>query len=663
MNMFKKHLVLILTLVFSCCAWAQKPNVDVHAIGVRVSENGLAHTDLGHYMGVCLYHGMADLALASGEKEDMVRIMDILGKIADGSIPVTYVSFIDYEIGGQATALLAYNGQESLSESVKACAARMWKKQARTSFNVMTIPSCQPRDAYFIDMASTVSPFFLYSGLLENNQEYIDFAAYEALRMCEDLYDSESGLYHQGYNHVRCPGVSKECWSRGNGWMSTALFTLLRDYPRNGKYWDKIVSESRRFYESVCRWQNERGLWHQEMTDFSSFEETSGSAQLLTGLGTAIEIGILDRKTYMPYFIKGLKGLLGYVDPDGGVGHCCRGTCVPGNGTKEDYKVMHYYYNENHAFGPVVLALAQALRLGVRRLKLDYPMGSFNETDRPRSYVRRVAERKDDVAWENDRVAFRVYSQIASKKPVSGVDFWPKTVDYSIIDEWYAKNANGGSYHTDDGTGCDWYNMGRGRGVGGSGVWTGDSLICAIPYKAVEITSQGPERLDFSLEYDPYTVDGDNVTESKRIEMVCGTSFYKVTQTVTTASGRPVTLAVGAQIFGNHEVLACKDGKVFIWETHQLAKRVGIGCYSGPAKFKGGMGTAIIVNPKDAAGTITTDTDLLQLVTVRSGEPIVYYVGAKWEYQQDSGRWTERKAFWEQCAEKESWESLNRIYE
>lgn len=658
----KKFILIVSFLILTFTAWS-KVSVDVHEVGVKVSENGLAHTNLGHYMGVCLYHGMADLALTSGKKSDMVRVMNILGKIADGTIPITYFSFIDYEIGGQAAALLAYYGQKSLSETVATCAAKMWKEQPRTSFNIMTIASCKPRDAYFIDMASTVSPFFLYAGLLENNQEYVDFAAYQAMRMCEDLYDSESGLYHQGYNHVRCPGVSKDCWSRGNGWMSTALFSLLRDYPRDGKYWNKIVSESRRFYEAVCRWQNERGLWHQEMTDFSSFEETSGSAQLLTGLGTAIEVGILDRKTYMPYFIKGLKGLLGYVDPDGGVGHCSRGACVPGIGTKEDYKNVHYYFNENHSFGPVVLAMSQALRLGIKKVRLDYPMGSFNESDRPRAYVRLIAERKNDVAWENDRVAFRVYSQVASKKPLSGVDFWPKTVDYSIIDEWYLKNANGGSYHVDDGTGCDWYNMGKGRGVGGSGVWTGDSLICAIPYKTVKITSNGPERLDFILEYDSYEVPGDTITETKRIEMVCGTSFFKVTQTVTTASGRPVTFAVGAQIFGNHEVLTCKDGKVFIWESHKFDRRVGLGCFSGSAKYSGGMGTAIIANPECAVGTITTDTDLLQLMKVKSGEPVVYYVGAKWEYQQDSGRWTERKSFWTQSAEKESWGSLNKIYE
>lgn len=643
---------------------ARENVVNVHEVAVTVSEKGLSRTDLGHYMGTCLYHGMADLALASGEKSDMDRVMNIMGKIASGEIPITYGAFIDYEIGGQAAALLAYSGQTGLVESVKACAAKMWKEQARTSDNMMTRAKEASLDCYWIDIAFTVTPFFLYSGLLENNQEYLDYSAFYAMKMCKDLYDPESGLFHQGRNHPHCnPGVSEDCWSRGNGWMSMALGTLLRDYPRDGKYWNEIVETSAKFYESALKYMDETGCWHQEMTDLSSYVEVSGSAQILAGLGAAIEAGILDSGTYMPYFKKGLKGILGWVDPDGSVGHTCRGNCVPGKGRKEDFTPIHFYYNENHSFGPVVLALAQALKLGIKEIALDAPMGSSNDADRPRAYARLITERKNDVAWENDRVAFRVYSQIASKKPVSGVDFWPKTVDYSIIDEWYAKDANGGSYHVDNGTGCDWYNMGPGRGIGGSGIWDGSALACAIPYKTVEIASQGPERLDFTLTYDPYDAAGDTITETKRIEMVCGTSFFKVTETVTTASGRPVTLAVGAQIFGNPEIITSEGGKVFVWEEHKFDRRVGIGCDSGIEKFEGGMGTAVIVNPAQAAGTVQTDTDILQLVTVNSGEPVVYYVGAKWGYQQDSGRWSERKPFWVRSAEKETWEGLNSIYE
>lgn len=638
--------------------------VDLHEVAVKVSENGLARTDLGHYMGTCLYHGMADLALASGEKADMDRVMDILNKIATGEIQIHYNAFIDYEIGGQAAAMLAYKGQKSLEEEVRACAAKMWEQQPRTTDGVITSQSQVVNDCFWIDIAFTVTPFFLYAGLLENNQEYVDYSAWMALKMCQVLYDPDSGLYHQARNHPHCPGISQDCWSRGNGWMSMALGALLKDYPEDGKYRNDIVKEAERFYPNVCRYQDENGMWHQELTDLSSYVETSGSAQITAGLGAAIQAGVISREGYMPYFEKGIRGLLSWVDPDGSTGHCCRPNLVPGQGRKEDYKAVHWFYNETHIAGPVVLALAQALALGIDKVVLDAPMGSANDADRPRAYARIIDEFKDHLAWENDRIAVRVYSQKSStEKPLSGIDFWAKTVDYPIIDQWYGKLAAGESYHIDTGTGCDWYDMGAGRGVGGTGVWDGENLYCAVPYETAEIASNGPERADFILNYSPYQAGDEIVTESKRVEMICGTSFFKVTETVTTASGNPVILAIGVQDFGNAEVLCNEGGKLFIAETIKSEEPFGLGADAGTARYQGVAGTAVVVNPAQAAGTAVSGQDILQLVKVESGEEFVYFAGATWEFQRNSGRWNGGRNFWIMTSEESSWDELNKVYE
>jgi hypothetical protein len=64
------------------------------------------------------------------------------------------------------------------------------------------------------------------------------------------------------------------------------------------------------------------------------------------------------------------------------------------------------------------------------------------------AFGRFVPEREDDFAWENDKVAFRIYGPSSGGKgPVSGVDPWFKKVDYSIIDKWYAGFLEGISYH------------------------------------------------------------------------------------------------------------------------------------------------------------------------------------------------------------------------
>ena len=662
--------ILIAAASLMLAACVQVPQADLHEVAVKVADKGLSKTDLGNYMGTCLYHGMADLAVATGRADDLKRVTDILDLFVNGEFQEPlYANFIDYEIGGQATAMLAWKGREQYVQATRDCAARMWREQPRTvTTNIMTGhgKAWAPNDAFWIDIAFTVSPFFLYSGLLEGNQEYIDYAAHEALAMCRILHDASNDLYHQGFRHPNSlpeREISEDHWSRGNGWMSMALGALLRDYPHDGKYWEDIAAESRRFYAAICRVQDENGMWHQEMSNPGSFVETSGSAQLLAGLGAAIESGVLDKKDYLPFFEKGLVGLLGYIDPDGSVGHTCMGCCVPVKGTIADFEAKHWYYNENHSFGPAVLALAQAIRLGYKKVKLPAPLGWANDPDRPRAYARIVSESGDDVAWENDRIAFRVHSQRGEHPLAGGVDVWTKTVDYSIIDKWYAGEKQGVDYHIDHGEGSDWYVMGQGRGCGGSGVWNGARLLHGVAYERCEIASDGPLRVDFTLSYPPFEADGETYTETKRIEMVNETSFYRVTHTLTTASGKDAVLAVGLQCFGSEEVKCSEDaGKLFSFEQIAHQTPVGAGTRQKLPLYESDFGEAVVARPRDVAGFAQDGPNHLLLLRIRSGEPVVYYVGASYGFQQNSGQQHGTLKSWEKSYEASDWASLEAFY-
>lgn len=646
--------------------------VDIHKTAVTVAEKGLSEIDLGHYYACALYNGMANLACATGDPADLERVGEILDKFATGEMKATFHNFMDYEIGGQASAILACKfGRENLVPVVKEWAAKMWAEQPRTSFGVFTginSPRLAEVDCYWIDIAATVTPFYLYAGLLEGNQEYIDYAAWIALRMAEDLYDEATGLYHQGYNHPNMEpvgfGISQDCWSRGNGWIAMAYDALIRDYPRDGKYWEHIEKEAARFYGSVVKFQDPDGVWHQEMTDFDSYVEVSGSCLILAGLGTAIEYGLLG-KEYLPVFEKGLKGVLKYVDPDGCVGHTCMGCCVPLLGTKADFAEKHFYFNENHSFAGVEILLSQALKLGYKKVRLDAPMGSANDADRPRAYARIVKERKDDVAWENDRVAFRVYSQIVANKAASGVDFWPKTVDRSIIDEWYGKEASGGSYHVDDGTGCDFYNMGTARGIGGTGLWQDGKLVCSEVYDEAEIVNPGPGKAVFTLRSKGLDAAGKAFSETKTVEIVCGTSFYKVTDVVTTEDGGDIVLAAGVSTFSEDAAIDARpgEGKLFVGEKYSHKKPVGIGYTANSgAYFKSYVGSAVVGDPAIVCGVEKTGADNLLLMRARSGEPVVFYVGACFSKQYQSGHKPGDASFWSRTADSVSWNSLEELY-
>jgi len=66
-----------------------------------------------------------------------------------------------------------------------------------------------------------------------------------------------------------------------------------------------------------------------------------------------------------------------------------------------------------------------------------------------------VKERFDDFAWENDRIAQRVYGpalMTTSFGPLtsSAVDLWPKRTSRLIINDWYMADH----YHVDMGDGA-----------------------------------------------------------------------------------------------------------------------------------------------------------------------------------------------------------------
>ena len=73
--------------------------------------------------------------------------------------------------------------------------------------------------------------------------------------------------------------------------------------------------------------------------------------------------------------------------------------------------------------------------------------------------------RFDDLLWENDRIAFRIYGralEAAEPPSSSGIDAWGKRVRWPYMD----RQLRTGDQHADHGEGVDFYNVGTGRGAG-----------------------------------------------------------------------------------------------------------------------------------------------------------------------------------------------------
>ena len=621
----KKQFILFLFLVSGIATAqpekpAQTPPVSTTAMVNRVLQRGLTTIDMELYPGSLLMQGMSELAVVQNDGKLLNQALDLFAQYKSKKIN-GHGTLISYEAGGSGAAYLLYKGRsDALREQVAEYAEKMVRNQKRSSEDLMTaswLPDSL--DPVFIDVAFAVTPYLLYSGLALNKPEYINKAVYQTVGLFDVLKDP-NGLIHQGRGFRAKGTVSQDNWSRGNGWGAVGLAALMRDLPKNHPQCKAVEALAKRFFTAVLKYQDEDGLWHQEMTDTSSYVETSGSGLLLYGLGVAIEKGIIDKRHRVD-FQRGIVGLTAYVGSDGSVTHACGSCLYPGQGTKADYKKKGWNYNDPHAFGPVVLALTQAIKLGINQVTPTKPPGYVIDQEaslrKPQAYVRYMPEANGNILWENDRVAFRVYGPPVKDRVSSGIDVWTKSVDYPIIDRWYRLHEAGKEYHEDRGEGCDFFHVGFGRGDGGTAIWHNNKPYISQPYATHKILKNTPDEIAFELTYDPWEVDEFRVSETKVISMKMGENLFKVVSTFQTDHTGPLTVGIGISYADKPDISESQTtGTLAVWESYE-------------PKY-GELGTAVIAQPSLVTGFAKYQKEAFMLVQAKAGQPITYYVGAGW---------------------------------
>ena len=154
-----------------------------------------------------------------------------------------------------------------------------------------------------------------------------------------------------------------------------------------------------------------------------------------------------------------------------------------------------------------------------------------------KAYGRFVRERYDDFAWENDRVAHRMYGTAletweAEPLTSSAVDVWCKRVRRLVLNDWYMVD----NYHTDTGEGGDFYSAGKTRGCGGNGVWEASKLFVSRNFTNSKVIANGPIRVIFELTYAPWDVNGREVSEVKRVTLDAGQNLNRFESSYKAAS-------------------------------------------------------------------------------------------------------------------------------
>lgn len=559
------------------------------AVAELALRKGLKEVDLGIYGGTLLMHAMSELAVWQKDPKVLNEAIDLFGKFKTKEIKGRG-SFISYEAGGSGVAYLNYlKKSDKLTGQVTEFADKMFKNQKRTSDGILTAPWLKDSlDQVMIDCAFAVTPYLLYSGLAMNRPEYVDLAVFETLQLFKVLKDP-NGLIHQGRGFAGLHTISEDNWSRGNGWGAFALAILVRDLPDTHPRKKEVNVLAKNFFTAVLKYQNQQGLWNQEMTEHTSYVETSGSGLMLFGLGICIEKNIIE-KSYLPQFIKGLSGYTSYITPEGSISNVTIGCLCPGKGTKKDYIRHPWKRDDIHAYGPVVLAFTQAAKMGIKEIVPAKKMGcyvtDFKKPIKPQAYVRYMPEANGNILWENDRIGFRVYGPPVKDRVSSGIDVWTKSVDYPIIDKWYDLHNQGKQYHEDHGEGCDFFHVGFTRGNGGTAIWHNEKPYISQPYATHKILKNTEEEIAFELLFDPWEVDGFKVSEKKVISMKMGTNFFKVTSTFYTDYKKPLTVALGIAYANKPQVSSDKNnGTLTVWESY--------------LPENGELGTTVIIKPSE----------------------------------------------------------------
>ena len=148
-------------------------------------------------------------------------------------------------------------------------------------------------------------------------------------------------------------------------------------------------------------------------------------------------------------------------------------------------------------------------------------------------YGRMYPERVDDIAWENDRGAYRCYGPALQRsgEDAFGNDVWVKnTPDLVVESRYHNELVNKLSYHVDRGYGLDCYKVGPTLGCGTPALIQGDNLIFPYCWKEYELLDNGPLRFTVRLKYNPSKYgNDDNVVENRILSIDKGSHFNKMT--------------------------------------------------------------------------------------------------------------------------------------
>lgn len=551
--------------------------------------------------------------------------------------------------------------------------------QQRLDYMVPHLNRAQETEAliwWWCDALYMAPPVLARQTALTGDPKYIRAMDKEWRRTAQRLWVEEDALFLRDERfkdeHHKGEGGQPIYWSRGNGWVMGGLARTLESMPSDFEGREFYVSTFKKMATRIKGLQRADGLWATDLNDPKSFPEaeTSGSTFFVYALAWGINHGLLDRATYQPAVLKGWAALNRHVLPNGLIGAAQKTGDRPVPTKPEDvgpYATGAYLLagievmNLNNAtqalpkaepsrddnatilattpqpIAPVTvigdeekkrrdaeMKATRALAYDPTTLKRPAAVEKLTPPadQTPRAVARFAPDRFDDLLWENDKVAHRIYGPALQAREApsgSGIDVWAKRVRYPYMD----RQLKFPNYHVDRGEGLDYYDVGRGRGAGGLGIWFENKLWTSRNFTTYEILKTGSDEAKFKVEYRPWPVDvSRKVWETRTFSLPLGSNFTRMTSTISSDTKDPLIVAVGITKrkgdAGNGIVTRdAKSGILSFWEP------------ANPSS--GSTGITIAADPALVTGFTEDAENYLILLKVTPGQPFTYYMGSAWD--------------------------------
>ncbi|HYC98699.1 glycoside hydrolase family 88 protein [Brevundimonas sp.] len=626
-----------------------------------------------NWVAATFYVGAARLARVSEDPETL-RFLTAVAEHYNYSVRgarsgPTLLNADDIAIGDLYEELYARRGQEGV----------LMPLRQRLDWQVPHLNRSTETPAlvwWWADALFMAPPVFARMSALTGDPKYLAAADREWRRTAERLWVPDQRLFLRDERFIGRIEANGQpvYWSRANAWVMAGLARWLEsmpaDHPDRAYYVDLFQKVAGRIRDL----QQPDGLWRASLLapELYPEAETSGSAFYVYGLAWGVNHGLLKREIYLPAVQKGWAGLNRHVLPNGLIGAAQKTGDQPVHTGPEETGL--------YASGAYVLAALEIGDLGgeiqalpepepardapgviaattptppapvtvvgeeERRRReaemratraLAYDPSALNRpstieplapppTDQrqPRAVARFAPDRLDDLLWENDRVAHRIYGPaLEAREPPSGsgIDVWAKRVRYPFMD----RQLRFPNYHVDRGEGLDYYDVGRGRGAGGLGVWYDNKLWTSRNFSTWRIDETGGDEARFSVDYRPWPVDvARRVWETREFSLPLGSNFTRMTSTLRSDTAEPLIVGIGiskrATDAGRGFVTRdAANGRLMFWEPR--------------SPEHGSLGIAILVDPAMVEGFAEDADNYLILIRVTPGQPFTYYMGSAWD--------------------------------